>query len=85
LLALHFAVDAVDVLGPARNLGVDPFQSEVVPEEGDVFFNVGLPFRCPGLQFPDDFKVDVRLEVPEGQVFQFPFQRQMPSRFASGA
>ena len=48
VLALHLAVDAVDVLGPALNLGLQPFTGEVLLDVGDgalhVRFAVGAAF-----------------------------------------
>ena len=41
-LALHLAVDAVDVLGPAGNLGLDVFLGQFLPQSIGVALEVGL-------------------------------------------
>ena len=73
LLGLHFAPDAVDVLGPAVNRGLDARRLELGLQMGLQLLDVSLALRAPGLQRSRDVLVMRRLEVPEGQILQLPF------------
>ena len=74
VLALHLPPDAVDVLGPAGDLGRDAGLREHAVELRDDRRDVALAVRAPFVQLAGDEHVAVRLEVAKGQVLQFPLE-----------
>ena len=74
LLALHLAVDAVDVLRPAVDLGADAGRlqqrAQLLAHQLDVALAVGAAF----VQRGGDPAVLVRLEVAEREVLELPFE-----------
>jgi len=71
-LALHFAPDGIDVLGPAADVGVDAGGLQLSPQLAHHVGDETLTVKPPLMQQRGDLFVLVGLEVPEGQVFQFP-------------
>ena len=71
-LALHLLVDAVDVLGPAHDLGGDVGLGQLLLEDPHDLLDRGAPGRALlGEQFAD-LAVGVGLELTKGEILEFP-------------
>ncbi|MNM80777.1 hypothetical protein D3C81_927540 [compost metagenome] len=73
-LLLHLPPDAVDVLGPATDLGVDALHAQFARQHLLHVLDVALAGDARFVDLARDAPVGVRLQVAERQVFQFPFQ-----------
>src|SRR6185437_1550663 len=74
LLALHLAMDAVHVLRPAMDLRLDAGGLKLRPQALAEFLDVALPVGTALVEGARDEPVILRLEVPERQVFELPFE-----------
>ncbi len=71
-LALHLLVDAEEVLGPAADLGVDPYLGELLAQDAHALVDEGLARPASVGEHLDELAVGVRLEVLEGEVLELP-------------
>ena len=78
LLALHLAVDAVDVFRAAVDLGLDAGLEQLRAQRRAELLDVALAVGAPLVEGGGDVLVLLRLQVAEGQVLQFPLQLPDP-------
>ena len=72
--ALHLAIDAVDVLGTAGQVGLDVLRGEFLLEHFDDALDIFLARQATAGQLVGNLVVLLWLEVAEGEVFQLPLQ-----------
>ena len=73
LLGLHLAPDAVDVLRPPLDRGLDSGGAQFALQLGLQLLDIALAFGAAHLQRGGDVLVFGRLQIAERQVLQFPF------------
>src|SRR6185312_15787577 len=73
LLALHLPPDGIDVLGAAVDAGFDAMRGQRLAQLRNAARDPRLAVGAPLVQQLRDPAIDVRLQVAEGQVFEFPF------------
>ena len=72
-LALHLAPDAVDVLGAAGHLGIDPLAPEPGADPAHGLLDVAFTVDAPFVELPGDGLVRHRIRFAEREVFDLPF------------
>ncbi len=70
-LHVHLAVDAVDALDPAVDLGVDVFVIQAALDAGDDALQKGFPLLLAHVQLLFDIGVGDGVQVLDGDVLQF--------------
>ena len=74
LLALHLAVDAVDVFRPAVDLSGDAGRAQLLAQRGAQRVDVVLAVGAPLVERGGHAAVLIGLEVAEGQILELPLQ-----------
>ena len=74
MLLLHLAPDAVDVLGPAVDIGLYAVLGKRRLELGDELVDVGLTVNPLLVEQVRDLLVDVRMKIAEGEVLKLPLE-----------
>ena len=74
MLFLHFAPDAVDMLGPAVNGGFDASSFQGLGELRHEIVDVVFPVNSLFIQKPGNLLVGIRLEISEGEILKLPFE-----------
>ena len=74
VLLLHLAPDAVNVLGPPVDIGLDPVLGKSGPELGDELVDVGLAVNPLLVEEARDLLVDVGMQVAEGEILKLPLE-----------
>ena len=74
LLALHLAVDAVDMFRAAVDLGRDARRTQLLLQLPAQRLDVALAVRTALVQCAGDAPVLLGLEIPEGEVLELPLQ-----------
>jgi len=84
VLAAHLLVDAVEVLRPPVDVGVDAVLVEPLGERVDRLLDDGLPFGKPLADPPPDLVVHLRIQDLEGEILQFPLDLIDPQAMGQG-
>ncbi len=74
VLALHLAVNAVDVLGPSLDIRFQSFAREMFLDVGRDPLHIGFAVGTALVQLRGNFAVTFRFQVAKGEVFQFPLE-----------
>ena len=74
VLALHFSIDAVDVLRPAGNLTAESVVFELTLNQFDNRIDVGFPARTTLIKLSGELSIGLGLQVPEHQILHFPLE-----------
>ena len=72
LILLDFAIGAVDVLGTAGNIGIDPLVLQLIAQQLGHLGDVGLAHSAAGGEHPGNLAILIDVQIPEGQVLELP-------------